>query len=466
MPFPHGQKHRVAGVQHGARNLQTFPREEYPVKHHVAATRAAISLAASICLLVSASTVQAGDPVRAMPATTFIDTLGVVTHVNYTDGAYLNVRNVADNLAWLGIHHVRDYTPGPSAPFSSYTYLAQRGVRFNFLVRWNIVESVEVAARLNAAVPGSVAAIEGFNEIDNFPVPYQGLTGTAAGLAAQRDLYARVRSTPELKGVPVYDLTGYDLKSVETRADSADYANQHAYPQNGNQPTYNVPGGAWLPSAIHSVKKFQLPVVITEFGYFSMPQSGWYMIGVDEATQAKGVLNGYMDAAAAGVKRLYVYELLDQKPDPENKSAEMHFGLFRVDNSPKPVAQAIHNLTSVLNASAPRKTNGAARNSLAYTLSDMPPSANSLLLQKKDGRFVLVLWNETSIWNRATGTPVTNPPARINVDFGATASRVDIYDPLVSAAPLANHRDVRQLAVDVPDHVILLEVTPADMPGT
>jgi hypothetical protein len=107
-----------------------------------------------------------------------------------------------------------------------------------------------------------------------------------------------------------------------------------------------------------------------------------------------------------------------------------------------------------------------ARNSLAYTLSDMPPSANSLLLQKKDGRFVLVLWNETSIWNRATGTPVTNPPARINVDFGATASRVDIYDPLVSAAPLANHRDVRQLAVDVPDHVILLEVTPADMPGT
>jgi hypothetical protein len=428
--------------------------------------RAAASLATGICVLASATTVQASDPVRAIPANAFIDTLGVVTHVNYTDGAYINVRNVADNLAWLGIHHVRDYTPGPSAPFSSYAYLAQRGVKFNFLVRSNIAESIEVAAKLNAAVPGSIAAIEGFNEIDNFPVPYRGLTGTPAGLAAQREIYARVRNTPELAGVPVYDLTGYDLKSVETRADSADYANQHAYPQNGNQPTYNVPGGAWLPAAINSVKKFQLPIVITEFGYFSMPQSGWYMIGVDEASQAKGVLNGYMDAAAAGVKRLYVYELLDQKPDPQNKNAEMHFGLFRFDNSPKPVAYAIRNLTSVLNTGTTRRATGAARNTLAYTLADMPASANGLLLQKKDGRFVLALWNETAIWDRATGTPVTHPPARVSVDFGATASRVDLYDPLVSATPLASHRDVRQLTVNVPDHVILLEVTPADMPGT
>ena len=29
-----------------------------------------------------------------------------------------------------------------------------------------------------------------------------------------------------------------------------------------------------------------------------------------------------MDAAAAGVKRTFVYELLDQKPDPQNKSGE------------------------------------------------------------------------------------------------------------------------------------------------
>jgi hypothetical protein len=96
----------------------------------------------------------------------------------------------------------------------------------------------------------------------------------------------------------------------------------------------------------------------------------------------------------------------------------------------------------------------------------MPVSGNSLLLQKKDGRFVLALWNETPIWNRATGTPLTSPPASVELDFGAKASRVDLYDPLVSAEPLASHRDLRQLTVNVPDHVILLEVTRADTPGT
>lgn len=431
------------------------------MKHPVATT--AVLLSALAC----ASTAHAGDAVRAMPADAFIDTLGVGIHLTYMDTAYADVRNVYDDLKWLGIHHVRDYPPGDKPPFSTYVFLAQLGIKFNVLTNPDFAWSIGAAARLNAAVPGSVAAFEGSNEIDNWPVSYRGLTGAAAGLAQQREIYERVRATPQLAGVPVYDLTGFDTKKVESRAGSANYANQHVYPQNGEQPTYNSNGDRWMPSAIDAVKKYPLPMVITEFGYFSMPQSGWYMIGVDEPTQAKGILNGYMDAAAAGVKRTYVYELLDQKPDPQNRSGEMHFGLFRIDNSPKPVAHAIRNLTSILNAGKSRRANAAAaRGTLAYTLSDMPVSANSLLLRKKDGRFVLALWNETPIWDRAIGKPVVSPPARVGIDFGSKASRVDLYDPLVSATPSASHRGVNQLSVDVPDHVILLEVTPAGAPGT
>jgi hypothetical protein len=431
------------------------------VKHPVATTTVLLSM------LACASTAHASDAVRAMPADAFIDTLGVGIHLTYMDTAYADVRNVYDDLKWLGIHHVRDYPPGDKPPFSTYVFLAQLGIKFNVLTNPDFAWSIGAAARLNAAVPGSVVALEGSNEIDNWPVSYHGLTGAAAGLAQQREIYERVRATPKLAGVSVYDLTGFDTRKVESRAGSANYANQHVYPQNGEQPTYNSNGDRWMPAAIDAVKKYQLPMVITEFGYFSMPQSGWYMIGVDEPTQAKGILNGYMDAAAAGVKRTYVYELLDQKPDPQNKSGEMHFGLFRIDNSPKPVAHAIRNLTSVLNAGKTRRANtAAARGTLAYTLSDMPVSANSLLLQKKDGRFVLALWNETPIWDRAIGKPVVSPPARVGVDFGMKASRVDLYDPLVSATPSASHRDVSQLSVEVPDHVILLEITPAGAPGT
>ncbi len=406
-----------------------------------------------------------------MPAEAFIDTLAVNTHINYTDGAYANVRNVADDLAWLGIRHVRDAAPGSgAAPLASYVYVAQRGIKFDFLMHPDIPVSVGQAAQLNAAVPGSVVAIEGFNEIDNWPVTYQGLTGAAAGLAAQREIYTRVRAHPQLAGVAVYDLTGYDVKQVDTRANAADYSNQHVYPQNGEQPTYNANGDRWMGAAAEAVKKYGLPYVITEFGYFTLPQAGWYMLGVDEPTQAKGVLNGYLDAAAAGVKRTYVYELLDQKPDPENKSNEMHYGFFRIDNSPKRVAYAIRNLTSILKAGtthgAKGTADGAKAGALAYTLAGMPVSANSLLLQKKDGRFVLALWNETPIWNRATGTPLESPPANVGLDLGTNASRIDVYDPLVSATPLASHRDVRTLDVAVPDHPILLEITPAGASGT
>jgi hypothetical protein len=420
----------------------------------------------AFCALACVSLAQAEEAVRALPVDAFIQTLAVDTHVNYTDGAYANVQNVADDMAWLGIHHVRDFTPVAAVPFSSYVYLAQRGIKFNFLTGADFEESIANAVKLNAAVPGSIAAIEGFNEINNFPVTYKGLTGAAAGLAAQRELYARVHDTPELKGVPVYDVTGYSPKSVETRTDSADFANAHFYPQNGEQPSWNANGDKWMAAALHVGEKFHLPLVITEFGYFSMPQAGWYMLGVNEATQAKGILNVYMDAAAAGVKRLYIYELLDQKPDPDNKNGEMHYGLFRNDNSPKTAANAIHNLTTILNASSAHRANTAARDTLTYTLRDMPASANSLLLQKKDGRFVLALWNETLIWDRATGKPLTGASARIGLDFGTQARRVDVYDPLVAASPSASHLDTRQLTIDVPDHVILLEITPAADPGT
>ena len=104
-------------VSHGSRHASRAKPNKW------FGTRAAERLATGICMLACVSTAQANDAVRAMPVDTFIQTLAVVTHVNYTDGAYANVRNVADDLAWLGIHYVRDATPGASVPFSSYVYL-------------------------------------------------------------------------------------------------------------------------------------------------------------------------------------------------------------------------------------------------------------------------------------------------------------------------------------------------------
>jgi hypothetical protein len=406
-----------------------------------------------------AATAQAGMP--TMSAAALLDSLAVNTHINYTDTAYADVRKVADDLAWLGVHHIREGTPTDTAPVSSYVYLAKRGIRFNLVIRADVAQSLRQLDVLNAAAPGSVAAVEGFNEIDNFPVTYEGLKGDAAGLAAQKAIYAHVHGEPTLAGVPVYDLTGFDIERIATRAEAADLANAHFYPQNGQQPAWNANGGgAWLAWSIDGRRKFGLPLVVTEFGYTSMPQSGWLVIGVNEATQAKGVLNGLMDTASAGVTRTYVYELLDEKPDPQNLDGQQHFGLFRNDHSPKPVANAIRNITAILRTPGESSTGSAQSGTPAWTLTGLPPSGRSLLLQQSDGRLVLVLWNETPIWDRATGKPLQSPPVKIQIDFGKTVGRVDVYDPLVSATPLASRPDVRGFAVDVPDHPVLIEFTP------
>lgn len=439
------------------------------------ATRSLLAIGVALLFILPAppfTAALAAQETRAISADALLDSIGVTIHINYTDGAYADVHKVSDDLAWAGVRHVREGTPVDSIPLSSYLWLAQHGAKFTFVVGGDVADSLRqldrFAATAATAAPDGIAAVEGPNEIDNFPISYNGLKGDAAGLAAQQAIYAHVHGNAHLKGVPVYDLTGYGIAHVDTRAGAADFVNHHVYPQNGDQPAYNANGAFWLAWAINSVRKYQLPIVLTEFGYFSSPQAGWNSLGVDEATQAKGVLNGLFDAASLGVTRTYLYELLDEKPDPQHANNEMHYGLFRNDHTPKPSASAIRNLTAILRANSANIPVGAGspNASSSCVLSGMPQSARSLLLTRSDGRYFIALWNEVPFWDRATGKPLNAPPVSVQVDFGAKASRVVLYDPTVSAVPLATHANMQRLAVEVPDHVVLLEVTPASQSGS
>lgn len=413
-------------------------------------------LIAALPLPACAADALPGKEVRAMSTSAFLDSIAVNIHITYTDGAYADARKVADDLVWLGVHHVREGTPANNFPFSTYLALAQRGIKFNLVVHGELDDSLRQLDRLAAAAPGSIAAVEGYNEIDNFHMSYQGRTGEAAALDSQRALYAHVHGNKALAGVPVYDLTGFNLQHVATRAGSADFANQHAYPQNGDQPASNGSGPAWIAWAVEAARKYGLPIVMTEFGYFTIPQSGWIYVGVDEATQAKGVLNGLFSAARLGVTRTYIYELLDEKPDPQNTDNGMHFGLFRNDHTPKPAATTIRNLTAILRATPSGSSNN---NSPSYTLSGMPVSGRSLLLSRADGHYLLALWNEVPFWDRATGKPLNAGGVKVQVEFDHAMRSVALYDPTVSADPQMRVDAPLKMTLDVPDHVILLDVT-------
>jgi hypothetical protein len=432
-------------------------------------------LVALFVLLVSI-TCLSGHALRAeqrqiIRSSDMIELIGVNIHMTYNDGAYATPGNVLKDLKFLGINHVRDGLPGTdSAPALAGRDALRRmiydNIRLNVLIPSGWTSTMIAWLRsLEASVPGAIASIEGYNEINNFPPQFEGLSGAAAAKAGQKALYGTIKSDPVLSHVPVIDMTGFEMikdptfSYGHTLAGYADVLNVHVYPQNGAQPSI------WInpvrPEIYRSVQD-ELPKAITEFGYASRPESNWGFIGVDERTQAKGVLNGLLDAARSGYDRVYLYELLDEKPDPQMKELEFHFGLFTFENEPKPAAQAIRNLTTILAGK-----NGAGAGLRGPLPSDPlikvrvdEPDGNSPLLSivilRDDGSPIVAVWRETPFWDRATGRPLEGPSIQATISFEKPCTSIRNYDLLQSSDPISVGSGGSRV-MKVNDHVQLVE---------
>ena len=383
------------------------------------------------------------------PATTsqFVNSLGVNVHMEYTDGKYASTSNVIADLSYLGITHVRDATLNPSNQGQgSYDALASAGIKFDLFFQGN--DPASSLALVNAFVarhPGAVSMIEGPNEVNNFPINFAGLSGNAAAVAYQGALDTAVRSDAALNGVPVANMTSYpDL------AGAAEYGNFHSYPKNGVQPGATLAHDA----ASQRAAEGAVPEVMTEGGYTTLLTPN-YFGGVDEATQAKYLLNMFLDNAQAGVVNSYVYQLLDAYSDPTNSDPNDHFGLFNLDNTPKLAATAIHNLTTILSTGS---DGSAAASSLSYDLSGLPSTASSLSLTKAAGVQDIVLWNEATDWNSTTNQEVGVTATSVHLHL-ASAANVTIYDPLSGSTAVSSYSGAQDVTLSLTDHPLIVEIT-------
>ena len=435
---------------------------------------------AALSGVVLAGQTAGAETRQAVSAKDFTDTLGVGTHIVYKDGAYANVVAVATDLKFLGISNVRDNVlshlgPDTASP-NDYLTLADAGAKFDLAVSYALPngqgktfvdQTIAMLDLLQQRMPHSIVAVEGLNEINNWPIgTYKDQTGVNAALASQRDLYAAVHVDPKLRGVQVYDLTG--APTQPSFAGRADFGNQHPYPHNALQPQ------AWIAQGFTEAYSMSgaYPKVVTETGNFSLAP-GWpvgkplweggALLGVDEPTQAKSILNTYFEAFLQGVHRTYVYELLDEKPDPSGAVTSMHYGLFHFDNSPKPAAAAIRNLTTILADRAAKSSAGQ----LDYALTGLPATARSLLLQKADGNFVLALWNDVPFWtwNAQVSQAVDSPAVPVRLSLMRQAKAIQVFDPLMSASPVQAVQDTSELALGIKDHPILVAITLAARSG-
>lgn len=373
----------------------------------------------------------------------------------------MNTQRLVTELAFLGIKHVRDGTPYDWA-LPEYVALAKTGVRFNLLqvnptaaamTTVGSVQDVQRAAALEKAVPGSVESLEGANE---YNISRYDLNGSNSygnlpwGLADDRDLQSAVMADPVLAKVKVVAASTALVAAAPVVTPYVDASNWHVYGGVGQQLGAVMATGIAAARASAPAK----PVYITETGISSSGygSSSWGV--ADEATQAIIDTNVLLDGYKLGAARTFLYDLMD---DTTNTPQENHFGLFRADGSAKPAATEISNLVKLLSDTDTAAAQPASM--LGYSVSGLPATASSMLLQKADGTFNLVVWNGgATIYDGAKN--VDPPVSAITVTFSNTQRNVSIYDPVGGLAALQSLSNARSVTFGLSKDPIVVSIVP------
>lgn len=379
-----------------------------------------------------------------MLAADFTGSIGVAAQLVALNGAAKSAATL-QAFTYLGVSNLRTtLIPTLLQPGSVADKLAEAGVHFDVLLGAGrpLDDSLGTAASFAATHAGAVTAIEGPNEINLWPISFGGQTGVAAAVSFI-DAAAAKMSTGALAGVALYDFTGAS-RTAATMADASTAVSIHPYPQNGDQPY------AWLKAEVMNHAVVGKDMVITEAGYTTTTGSTAFE-GVDPLTQAKLTLNMIADAALLGVEKTYLYQLFDTGP---TGGAQAGFGLFDASGKPKAAATAIHNLTSIL---ADPGAGEFAPHDLSYSISGLPQGAQSLLIEKSSGTYELMIWAEPDIWDQATNRPLAAATQDVTVTLGGGNASLKVFDPLLSAAPLAAAQG-NTITVRLTDHVLIVEI--------
>jgi hypothetical protein len=159
----------------------------------------------------------------------------------------------------------------------------------------------------------------------------------------------------------------------------------------------------------------------TESGY---PTGGMF---TSEALAAKYIVRLYLENFRLGIKRTYLYQLLDNIAHPAIGDPDGSFGLLRYDLSERPAFGAVAALAHLL-AATPAGGRAVPPNlRLVLTVRGAgeftdPSRGHHLLVRRPDGTLLLLLWHEVSGEDTSSHPrrPVTVPPlpARIEASTG------------------------------------------------
>jgi hypothetical protein len=394
----------------------------------------------------------------------FLDSIGVNMHISQGTAQYDDLSDDENDLAYLGIHNARDsYNPFWEAYQHSYSILSNiSGIKWdflsvvgndsspptetssqisNFLANTVATDNAGGIGYIEAEVPGSVYAVEGPNEINNFAIDYNTGstidTGTQAGVDYQESLYSQAKADVSLTGVKVFYFTGYCCGDAtgpnpSTTSGLADYDTQHPYPGSNNPPLN------WVnpTTAFNNESAPFGPGVYTETGYNT--NDG----GITQAAMGAWILDILADDWYNNISKTYIYQLMsDSLPDGS--------GLFTNSNASTTSALDLHNFTTILNDLASNAASYTPISNVTYTITGN--GVSSFALQKASGETDIIVWNETSSY------PGTQSTA--TVTFGNQVMSANVFDPTIGTTTIAAHSNVSNVSLNLIGAPQIIEVT-------
>jgi hypothetical protein len=421
------------------------------------------------------------EETRAVPTGEFLNSIGIDS--TFPDRGQPLDKTI-EMIKYTGFRWVRGGVEGLSdhGPTTLQTYIdlhKATGVRFS----WGLGSGGTDLKRLIDSAKGIAAAdallaFEGRNEPNNWGVNYQGEKGGGheptwlAVAKLQRDLYQAVKNEPELTRFPVWSISengaerdnvGLQFLTIPEGAATlmppgtkyADAANCHNYfyHPSSAQPADNKTWNAADPSPACRVdglfgnygltwgKHFPgysqeqlntLPRVTTETGA---------TIGgaITEQLHALNLLSMYLDQFKRGFNYTSVYILRDRTDEGGNQG----FGFYKPDYTPRKAALYLHNLTTILADSGTPPKPGT----LDYSISDPPATVHDLLLQRSDGTFQLIVWDE-----RLTGED------HVTVHIAGPHGALRAYDPTIGCDPVKTDSAGDSLELSLTDHPLVVMI--------
>lgn len=428
--------------------------------------------------MVAAETTIYLNAADAVPAANLLDSMGINTHFAFTDSPYVTRYNeIRTKLTELGLHHARDVLHGYVAD------LATVGVTTTILAEPNLGSPVSFRDRIKAlnAVEPVVDAVEGANEPDMFwqrlHISWRGKSYPEGPVVWQQDLFRVFKADPATSGLtiigPSLGLAGMPNaqppKAWIGLYAYADWGNFHPYPYNGNpfgpslvygglrsfyaQGTFPSVGLDQSPDAYRAYRAIynSAPMAATETGYPTGPHFS------SEELQAKYLPRLYAENFRLGLKRTYVYQLLDNVQDPTGRDADASFGLLRYDLSERPSFQAVAALAKLLRE--PIGLGEAPPSGLQLTLTiagiqTFPDASHvhHLLLRQTDGALLLLLWHEVS------GEDTSTVPRR-PIEVPVLPTRITANVPVRFTTREHRSEPTINVVVGVPDSLLAIGIS-------